>query len=100
MSDVATIIIVPEPDRFNSVARQLLDIVGNDRATEVAVVTYPHYGFRVPEDVAVEYARRTAPQPSQPLVQEPEEPAVVPELVAAEPARPRRRGSKKSGEVQ
>ena len=98
MSDPVMITIVPDPDRFNSVARQLLDIVGPGREAEVAVVTLPHRGFRVPEDVAVEFARRTAPQPSKPLV-EAEEPAVAPEPVAVEPPRPRRRGSKR-GEGQ
>jgi hypothetical protein len=57
-------VFIPAGGARGGLARMLLDIVGPDRAGEIDMVTHPRIGFMVPEDVAVEYRRRTCPPPA------------------------------------
>ena len=73
-------VFIPDGGARGELARMLLDIVGRDRVAEVELVTRPKPGFMVPEDVAVEYGRRTCTPPDPEPTPTPELPAPVEEL--------------------
>lgn len=72
-------VFIPAGPRPGATARLLLDIVGRGREGEVESATTPDRGYRVPQDVAVEYRRITSPapvpEPEAPTAPEPEPPA-------------------------
>lgn len=90
--------IIPEDRDYIITARQLLAIVGSDRAAEVEAVTYPKRGFRVPADVAIEHVRRVrvSAEPAPVAPKPAPEPSPAPTIPAPAPApakrTPRRRG--------